>query len=99
MVKFEELVDRSGKLREGEKNRVAQEDQGRCNCPPCPTYAQCAKEKGELIFCLRGKSSCIRDQAVCFCSDCPVHKDLGLRHMYYCLRGNEAEQRGAGPSR
>lgn len=96
------LLDKSeetkgaGELSEGKREKIAQENQGKCNCPPCPTYAQCAQEKSELVFCLRARSSCIKEPAVCFCPDCPVHKDLGLTHMYYCLRGNEMEQRDSG---
>lgn len=94
--RFEEIMKNAGGPGEEKKEKMAKENQERCNCPPCPTYAQCAEEKGELVFCLREKSSCIKDTVVCFCPDCPVHKDLGMVNMYYCLRGDEIEQRGSG---
>lgn len=64
-----------------------------CSCPPCPTYQQCAKERDELAFCISQKSSCITEMKVCLCPGCPVHKELNLQFMYYCIRGDEAEQR------
>ncbi|MDW5562684.1 MAG: DUF2769 domain-containing protein [Methanomassiliicoccus sp.] len=76
-----------------------EEYRSRCNCPPCPTHAQCAKEAGELAFCVSKKSSCIKEMRVCFCPDCPVHKELGLKFMYYCIRGNEEDQKRKGPER
>ncbi len=73
------------------------EYRSKCHCPPCPTYAQCAREKGELTFCITKKSSCISEQKVCFCPDCPVHEELGLKYMFYCLRGNEGDQKHRAP--
>jgi hypothetical protein len=69
-----------------------EEYRSRCHCPPCPTHAQCAKERGELAFCISKKSSCIKEMKVCFCPGCPVHEELGLKYIYYCIRGNEGDQ-------
>ena len=80
-------------VRGRESTETMEDFRSRCQCPPCPTYAQCAKEKGELAFCLSKKSSCIEEMKVCFCPGCPVHKQLDLRYMYYCIRGNEGDQR------
>jgi hypothetical protein len=65
----------------------------RCNCPTCPTYADCARQKCELTFCITKKSSCITEMKVCYCPNCPVHEELNLAFMYYCIRGNEGDQR------
>ena len=95
MDKFEELMSHWPTMSEDQRKKIDQENQDRCNCPPCPTYAECAKEKGELVFCMRDKSSCIKEMKQCYCPDCPVHQQYNLRFMFYCVRGNESDRRGA----
>ncbi len=80
--------------RKDDDDRNMDDYRSRCSCPPCPTYAECARQKGELVFCLTKKSGCISEMKVCFCPGCSVHEELDLEFMYYCLRGNEGEQRG-----
>ena len=67
-----------------------------CQCPTCPTYIEKAKKKDERVYCLGGKSKCIKedDMQGCVCSDCPVQAELGQDHMYYCVYGSAREQGG-----
>ncbi len=60
-----------------------------CTCPACPSYKDCGKELG---FCMTKKSKCIKQEQGCLCPACPVSEKLGLRNVYYCIRGNEKEQ-------
>lgn len=76
-----------------DRKRDLQMYRSKCNCPPCPTYNECTKKHDELAFCLGNRSSCELTQKVCFCPGCPVHKQLDLAYMYYCMRGNEGQQR------
>lgn len=80
-------------LSEADQKKIRQEDRPQCNCPPCPTHAQCAKDRGELLYCFEGKSGCIKAMKVCYCPDCPIHDKYDLNSMYYCMRGDEAKQR------
>ena len=65
----------------------------RCICPDCPSYDECAKMDGELLFCSYGRSQkCIENEKGCTCPDCPVFKKLELKNSYYCTRGSEREQ-------
>ncbi|MBD3398576.1 DUF2769 domain-containing protein [Candidatus Micrarchaeota archaeon] len=62
-----------------------------CICRQCPSFVEC-KEK--IAYCLPsiGKSSCIKEEKGCICGACPVTKEMGLTHGYYCIRGSEKEQ-------
>ena len=66
-----------------------------CVCPICPTYNQCAKDAGENIFCLKGKSSCINKEKGCMCPTCPfaAKYKIGVIRNFFCMRGKEMEQR------
>lgn len=75
------------------------EYRSKCLCPTCPTYAQCARDRDELAFCVSKKSSCITDMKVCLCPNCPVHEELDLKYMYYCIRGNEGDQQTKGSTK
>ena len=96
MDSFEELVQKWPKMSDAERKKFNEENRAQCSCPPCPTHAQCAKDRGELLFCFAGKSSCIKEMKVCFCPGCPVHDNFDLMNMYYCIRGDETTQRGQG---
>lgn len=63
-----------------------------CMCRMCPTYINC---KEEISFCMAvpSKSTCIKNEAGCLCPGCPVQEQEGFMHVYYCIRGNEQEQR------
>ncbi len=96
MDNFEEfcqaLSDLSNEERIEELKRIKEE----CICPICPTYNICAKEAGELLFCILGKSKeCINDRIECMCTPCPFARRLnfGANYTTYCIRGSEIEQR------
>lgn len=80
---------------EEQGRRTLEEHRGLCTCPNCPTYNDCAKEKGELFFCSIGsaRSSCIKEERWCICESCPVTELEGLTNTYYCINGNEDQQR------
>jgi hypothetical protein len=63
----------------------------RCICETCPSYVP---EENETGFChpFVGKSKAIKDEKGCDCGQCPVHKEMGLKFGYYCMRGSELEQ-------
>lgn len=62
-----------------------------CICRKCPSYKECKEKIG---FCLagQGKSGCIDMEKGCLCPACPVQKKANLNHVFYCIRGSEAEQ-------
>ncbi len=62
-----------------------------CLCKNCPTYVDCG-EPGGYCFVTIGKSGCISEEKGCLCPSCPVTAKMGLKHMYYCIRGSEKEQ-------
>ncbi len=65
-----------------------------CICPTCPTHTTCAKNANELLFCWNGKSfMCIDREKGCYCPNCPVVPEIGLRHKNFCTRGSEKAQR------
>src|SRR3989339_204833 len=37
-------------------------------------------------------SECYKKENGCICGNCPVTKEMGLKHGYYCTRGSEKEQ-------
>lgn len=59
-----------------------------CSCPECPTYVEC----GERVFCIAGKSKCIKTEIDCLCPGCPLQKKMNFIHAYYCTRGAEAKK-------
>lgn len=64
-----------------------------CICKSCPTYVDCG-EKGGFCFFTIGKSSCIEEEKGCICPSCPVYSQMGLKNMYYCIKGSEKDQLG-----
>jgi hypothetical protein len=81
-----------------------EENLAKCHCPKCPTMNDCGRllgeprlgagrEKGEKLFCGRGKGSCDYKTNGCICGGCPVHRDNHLDNHYYC-RGGAAAQIG-----
>jgi len=54
-----------------------------CPCKQCPSYVDC----GELAFCVKGKSKCVKEERGCLCPGCPVQAKLGFSSVYYCTRG------------
>lgn len=98
MDKFEELINKLNELSENDRNEEIKKLEADCVCPVCPSYDECAKKKGENIFCLKGKSSCISNQKGCMCPSCPfaAKYKIGVFHNFYCFRGDETEQRKLG---
>jgi hypothetical protein len=68
------------------------EYRSKCNCPPCPP---CPMRQGE------GRAGVLHQQEELLyhgtegmlLPDCPVHQELGLKYMYYCIRGNGGTRR------
>jgi hypothetical protein len=97
MDKFESAMADQAMLSGMERKHLEKESAGRCLCPTCPTYADCAKKKKELMFCFGGKSGCIVTSKGCHCPGCPIKADFGLTNIYFCLNGTEREIRnGSG---
>jgi Protein of unknown function (DUF2769) len=67
---------------------------GLCMCTMCPSFVDCGEE---IAFCLAksGKSVCIREENGCLCPGCPVLEEEGFQHVYFCIRGTEADQRSS----
>lgn len=96
MVNFEKAI--AGLAALGEKERAAKMETltKLCVCDDCPTYTDCARQNGECLFCLRGKSAdCIKTDVDCICPSCPMTRAYGLSHNYFCTRGGEADQKKA----
>jgi len=64
-----------------------------CPCPDCPSYNDCAREKGETLFCAGaiGKGTCEYEMNGCICMPCPVHQANNLKDGYYCIKGSAEE--------
>jgi len=63
------------------------ENAERCVCPTCPTYNDCMRSAGQLMFCARGKSSCEVQPVSCKCGSCTVWAQFDLNDYYYCVSG------------
>ncbi len=53
-------------------------------CGSCPTYPGV---KGELLFCVRGKSSLPKRKSGCNCGMCDIWNRYDLSGFYYCIGG------------
>lgn len=94
MDKFEQAMEAMSKMSKPDQAAAIERLKGMCTCPGCPTYTNCAKKNGEMLFCATGKSfMCIDREKDCICPSCPVSGDLGLKHKFYCTRGAEKAQR------
>ncbi len=94
MDTFERMVQMMAQMPPEEQRKALGTRRGMCICPGCPTYTDCAKNAGELLFCLTGKSfMCITDEEDCLCPSCPVTAEMGLKHTTFCIRGSEKAQR------
>jgi hypothetical protein len=68
-------------------------DREECACDPCPSYNECMRAGGQLLFCREGRSKdCVFDPKGCLCPSCPVARRLGLKKAYFCIRGSADEQ-------
>lgn len=96
MDKFEELLGELDKLKAEERAYHIKNLEADCVCPICPSFNRCARETGENIFCISGKSHCIETEKGCICPTCPfaLKYRLGVMRNFYCRNGGELEQRG-----
>ena len=92
---FEELTNQLNEMSDDERREKIEELQLDCVCPICPTYNNCAKDTGENIFCLKGKSNCVKKEKGCMCPTCPFAAEfkIGVIYNFYCMRGLETDQR------
>ena len=94
MDKFEQMVQMWQKMSPEEQRKGLEMEKGKCICPKCPTYTNCAKNAKELLFCATGKSfMCISEEKGCNCPTCPVTPEYGMKYQKFCLRGSEMAQR------
>jgi hypothetical protein len=63
------------------------ENAERCVCPACPTYNDCMRAAGELLYCARGKTGCSLSAVSCACGSCTVWVSHELGGYYYCMKG------------
>ncbi len=58
-----------------------------CICGKCPTYTECMRESGDLLFCINGKSpACMFEKKECLCPSCTVCGERRLTGEYFCIR-------------
>jgi len=89
------MMQMMSKMTEEERMKATEATKAVCICPNCPTYNECAQEKGELFYCaLGGSQTCIIKESGCICPACPVTEKMGLTNQYFCTRGSESQQRG-----
>ena len=62
-----------------------------CICRACSSFVNC-NEKIGYCYSSIGKSKCIIKAKGCICGGCPVRDKMGLKNMYYCIKGSEKEQ-------
>ena len=93
--KFEKMMQMMSDMPDDERMKTIEENKKLCICPDCPTYNECAQEKGERFYCGLGESqTCITKEHGCICPSCPITEKLGLTKNYFCTRGTESQQRG-----
>lgn len=94
MDTFEKTMESISKKSKKEQADLIADFKSKCPCPGCPTYNNCASKAGEKLFCVTGKSfMCISDDKGCTCPQCPIGKEVGLKHQKFCLKGSEMAQR------
>ncbi len=59
----------------------------KCICGGCPSYDQCMRDKEEILYCARTKSSCEIVKNGCLCGACPLTSEFDLDKLYYCEIG------------
>lgn len=65
----------------------------RCECIACPTYAECAREGKERLYCFLGNSHCITKGKGCICPSCRVFLEGGMDGTLFCLKGTDIVQK------
>jgi hypothetical protein len=90
MDKFEQFLQTLSLMTEEELTKATEADKAVCVCPNCPSYNECAKENGELLYCILGKSPrCITEEVGCICPACQVWDKMDLTNEYFCTKGTE----------
>ena len=92
MDKWEEMMKKIMVMPETERMKWMDLSKSMCICKNCPSYRGTGET--ELLFCGTEKSTIIGKEMGCSCGLCLVVAHMGLTRLYYCTRGNEAEQRG-----
>lgn len=93
MEKFDKAVKEMSMKSKKEGKELNSALRERCECLACPTYAKCARQKNERLFCFWGDSECISLGEKCICSSCTVWQEMGLKNRFYCINGPEIVQR------
>jgi hypothetical protein len=96
MDKFEQLIHDVSEMSADDQNKAIGGYKGKCICPTCPTWNQCAGEANEKLSCVMGKSKdCITQLKGCECPVCPFAQsiDIGVERNSFCINGSEMEQR------
>jgi hypothetical protein len=94
MDKFGEFHKNIAAMDETRRAIILAEQKDRCVCGGCPTYNECMREKGEIFYCITGRSPvCTFEKKACICPMCPVKVTLGLQKSYFYVRGSEQDQR------
>jgi hypothetical protein len=93
MDKFEQVMQQMEHMNKEEMAKLFESSKKLCICPNCPTYADLARERKELLFCALGKTRSIANEKSCICPSCPVTGQVGLKHTFFCTRDSEKEQR------
>lgn len=95
MDQWEEMAKSMEGMSEEDRNQLYKKTEVMCRCPPCPSMDKCAKDKGEIAYCMYGKSECSLTMKGCLCPTCPVKELFGLKYSYYCMLGDEKVMRGS----
>lgn len=98
MDEYEKLMEEIKELSEEERNIRIEKIGKDCVCSTCPSYNQCAKDSGEFLFCVRGKSEeCIKEKKGCMCPTCPIAAkyNIGVINNFYCINGSEMDIRSS----
>lgn len=96
MDRFEAEVLKIMEKSEKDKEKSINSLKKQCICPKCPTYNDCAKNAGEGLYCVLGKSEkCLENDIGCICPDCPLAQAMGVGTVFntYCIKDSEMEQR------
>jgi len=91
---FEKKLEEIRALTQFERDQMMAGYLDRCICPVCPNHNTCAMSRHEWFYCFTGKSFiCIDFERTCSCPDCPVARETGLKHTFFCTRGAETARR------
>ncbi len=96
MDRYVELVDWLSVLSKRDQEDWREIASLKCACTDCPSYTCCAKEKGEGLFCLEGRtkeSIWPEGTDTCRCVDCSLALNHDFTEQYYCVKGSEGELR------